>query len=79
MERESERELLEEKKALIKKITDNNQTIGACIVLSILFCWTIIAPIIGIILLLKASEDKRKCKQAMVDVDFKLDKISRRH
>lgn len=78
MEKETDIQLIAEKKELIKKITDNNQTMWIGIIVAILFCWTVIGAIIGIIIAVIASEDKRKCNQKMVDVDFKLQNINKR-
>lgn len=66
--------LLKRKKELIKKINDSNQTKWFGVIIAILFCWSIIGLIIGIIIAVSASENKRKYSQEIVEIDYKLSK-----
>ncbi len=68
----NKKEFLEIKKELIEKINDSNQTKWVGIIILILFFWSGIGLIIGLILILSASERKREYNQDLVEVDYEL-------
>ena len=59
----------QKKKELIRGINNNTQSIWIWGVLTILFCWTILVPVIGIIGMIAAFEMRSKKKQKLVDLE----------
>jgi len=63
------KERIQKRKEITKNISNNNQTMWFWGILSIVFCWTIIAPIIEIIGLLWTHEIKLKNKLKLIELE----------